>query len=862
MYRRCCFYFQKGVVVYLRYLDSQDLVSSAGLKHTLPKEGPSWEAVQKRKRMSVTNLSPADPLSGLLPSGTGKARRERSKVVCSPVTDKDSDSVLALLVVECDALTPEEHSYLTFFENQLLVSYKRLSRTVRWSPLVNGEKQVDDKSILQLCADLHDADSETLQLKLLSYIAEMTKASAGYILFVDTDCKEMFCQVIGERVLSHEWRFPIGNFEGCYGKLLVTKMPLQLCDMTKEEQEELEKYLGLHLRSLLCVPLLSPLTQQVVAVMCMVNKMAGKVFAQEDVAAINYCFQFTAAMLHSALALAKARRQQSQTQALLSIARNLFTHIDDLTTLLQEIMQEAKILTNAERCSVFLMEKETNELVAKVFDGDTQAGTESAAAEVRIPGNQGIAGHVATTGHVLNIEKAYEHPLFYRKIDELTGFKTRNILCFPIKDRAGEVIGVAELCNKILGSAFTKVDEDIATTFSIYCCISIVNSLLYKKVQEAQQRSKLSNELMIYHMQVTTEEVAQLAEMRIPPPEFFNKKFSSFSFTPRVISYADTPLAVLTMFEDMGFITKFRINKTYLCRFILMVRKGYRDPPYHNWSHAFAVCHFCYIMYKNLDLPKYLDDIELLALFVACLSHDIDHRGTTNSFQIASDSVLAALYSSAGSVLERHHLTQTMAILNTDGCNIFQSMGNTNYQRTLDLISYIILSTDLAHHLRIMEELKKMSQAGYAKGNPGHHKLLLSLLITSCDLSDQTKDWNTAKRIAEMIYQEFFKQGDLEKSLGRDPLLMMDREKACIPELQIGFLESIALPVYSLLAKFFPAARVMVDVMQKNRQMWKKMKGRVKKMDVVTGTAMDSLLATDADESSSNGSNSEPATQL
>ena len=48
----------------------------------------------------------------------------------------------------------------------------------------------------------------------------------------------------------------------------------------------------------------------------------------------------------------------------------------------------------------------------------------------------------------------------------------------------------------------------------------------------------------------------------------------------------------------------------------------------------------------------------------------------------------------------------------------------------------------------------------------------------------------------EMIYQEFFKQGDLEKSLGRDPLLMMDREKACIPELQIGFLESIALPVY------------------------------------------------------------------
>lgn len=60
----------------------------------------------------------------------------------------------------------------------------------------------------------------------------------------------------------------------------------------------------------------------------------------------------------------------------------------------------------------------------------------------------GIAGRVATTGEVLNIRDAYNHPLFYRGMDEVTGFKTRNILCFPIKDDQ-EVIGVAELCNKV-----------------------------------------------------------------------------------------------------------------------------------------------------------------------------------------------------------------------------------------------------------------------------------------------------------------------------------------------------------------------------------------------------------------------------
>ncbi len=51
--------------------------------------------------------------------------------------------------------------------------------------------------------------------------------------------------------------------------------------------------------------------------------------------------------------------------------------------------------------------------------------------------------------------------------------------------------------------------------------------------------------------------------------------------------------------------------------------------------------------------------------------------------------------------------------------------------------------------------------------------------------------------LQELIYQEFFKQGDLEKSLGRSPLVMMDREKACIPELQIGFLDGIVLPLYT-----------------------------------------------------------------
>ncbi len=76
---------------------------------------------------------------------------------------------------------------------------------------------------------------------------------------------------------------------------------------------------------------------------------------------------------------------------------------------------------------------------------------------------------------------------------------------------------------------------------------------------------------------------------------------------------------------------------------------------------------------------------------VATLCHDLDHRGTTNSFQIASQSVLASLYSSEGSVMERHHFAQTMCILNTSECNILENLPPNEYEECINLLRELIL---------------------------------------------------------------------------------------------------------------------------------------------------------------------------
>ncbi|NXQ60656.1 PDE2A phosphodiesterase, partial [Anthoscopus minutus] len=671
-------------------------------------------------------------------------------------------------------------------------------------------------------------------------LKQETQSLCCCLLLVSEDNHQLFCQVVGDHVLDEEISFSL-TF-GRLGQVVEDKKPITLKDISEEEHKQLSSMLGCEVTSMLCVPVISRATSQVVALACAFNKLSGErelryapaSYTDTDEHKIQHCFCYTSTVLTSTLAFQKEQKLKCECQALLQVAKNLFTHLDDVSVLLQEIITEARNLSNAEICSVFLLDRLSHELVAKVFDGGV---VDDESYEIRIPADQGIAGHVATTGKILNIKDAYSHPLFYRGVDDSTGFRTRNILCFPIKNESQEVIGVAELVNKINGPWFSKFDEDLATAFSIYCGISIAHVCAGgSSTWRGCHTEGLSSHTVVHvafgtpgnlgHwlwlLQVSDDEYTKLLSEGIQPVSTIDPNFASFTYTPRSLPEDDTSMAILSMLQDMNFINNYKMDRQTLTRFCLMVKKGYRDPPYHNWMHAFSVSHFCYLLYKNLELVNYLEDIEIFALFISCMCHDLDHRGTNNSFQVASKSVLAALYSSEGSVMERHHFAQAIAILNSQGCNIFDHFSRKDYQRMLDLMRDIILATDLAHHLRIFKDLQKMAEVGYDPKNKQHRSLLLCLLMTSCDLSDQTKGWKTTRKIAELIYKEFFSQGDLEKAMGNSPLEMMDREKAYIPELQISFMEHIAMPIYKLLQDLFPKAAELYERVASNREQWTK----------------------------------------
>lgn len=161
--------------------------------------------------------------------------------------------------------------------------------------------------------------------------------------------------------------------------------------------------------------------------------------------------------------------------SLVKIGRSI-TAVTDINVLLKVIAEETKIAIQADRCTVFLLDKEKNELWSVVALGmDSQ--------EIRFPADKGLAGYVVQTGEPLNIPDAYNDPRFNPEVDKKTGYVTKTILCLPIKNNNQEIIGAFQVLNKMSG-VFTKGDEDLLVAIGGSASIALENAQLFKEQKE------------------------------------------------------------------------------------------------------------------------------------------------------------------------------------------------------------------------------------------------------------------------------------------------------------------------------------------------------------------------------------------
>ncbi|HNN01101.1 MAG TPA: GAF domain-containing protein [Turneriella sp.] len=157
----------------------------------------------------------------------------------------------------------------------------------------------------------------------------------------------------------------------------------------------------------------------------------------------------------------------------------------DMRRLLTEILSKTRLVMNADKASIFLVDRERREIFASVtLDGS----------EIRLPLGSGIIGHVAETGETVNIPDAYADERFNRANDLKTGYRTRSILCMPICNPANEITGAIQILNRLDGSSFDHEDEELLAAFAGLIGVCLENARAYEEL--AAERNSLEDKVV------------------------------------------------------------------------------------------------------------------------------------------------------------------------------------------------------------------------------------------------------------------------------------------------------------------------------------------------------------------------------
>ena len=180
-----------------------------------------------------------------------------------------------------------------------------------------------------------------------------------------------------------------------------------------------------------------------------------------------------------------AEKKVADLSALLEISRAMAAE-KDIDALLDVIIHKTTGVMQAERSTLYLVDKETNELRTRIAEG-------LEIKEIRLPIGTGISGSVAATRELVNIRDPYDDPRFDQSWDEKTGFRTRSILCAPLVTHEDKVVGVVQVLNK-MGGPFTAYDESLLLALASHAAIALDQAEL---IQHYVEKKKMAAALEV-----------------------------------------------------------------------------------------------------------------------------------------------------------------------------------------------------------------------------------------------------------------------------------------------------------------------------------------------------------------------------
>ena len=360
-------------------------------------------------------------------------------------------------------------------------------------------------------------------LESISYkTGELLSADRTTIYLLDEDEDELVSIVAkGEGGKHLEFRVPVG--QGIAGQVAQQKQLINIPydfydDPRSESAKGFDKKNDYRTYTMLVLPLMDE--GKLVAVFQLINKLKSSQaedsplaerichegFTDRDIQLFQEFAPSIRLLLQSSRSFYRATQKQRAANALMEATNSLSQGSLDLDSTLRTVMDAAKQLMDADKSTIWLIDREKNDLWAKIPQAD------GSLKEMRVPMGVGFAGKVAVSGQPLNIGfDLYEHPDSEnsRKFDKKTSYRCCSLLCMPVFNSDGHLIGVTQLLNKTKKgdfpaydpsnwpeapdcwkASFNRSDQEFMEAFNIQAGVALQNAQLFAQVKQQEQMQR------------------------------------------------------------------------------------------------------------------------------------------------------------------------------------------------------------------------------------------------------------------------------------------------------------------------------------------------------------------------------------
>ena len=319
---------------------------------------------------------------------------------------------------------------------------------------------------------------------IVEFVTKNVDADRGTLFLNDEETNELYSRV-AQGDLTREIR--ILNTVGIAGGIFQSQVGEIIHDVYSDERfnKDVDQETGYKTKNMICSPVRT-VNGKIIGVIQVLNKNKGR-FTKDNLEFVNSVATQAAVSIQNAQNNEFFEKKRAQEMEFISIVSDVTAEID-LSALLKRVMEEATRMLNADRATLFLNDEKTNELFSRVAMGEGMG-------EIRLPNTAGIAGSVFTSGKTMNIPYAYADLRFNPAFDKQTGYFTRSILCVPVTNKNGKVIGCTQVLNK-KGGKFTEEDESRLKAFTQQVAIALENAKLFDDVS----KSRKYNESMLSSM--------------------------------------------------------------------------------------------------------------------------------------------------------------------------------------------------------------------------------------------------------------------------------------------------------------------------------------------------------------------------